>query len=539
MNCFKFYFTFFVIFNLFFLNVFAAVKVGGNNKKPINNKPGNNKPSNNNNYNNRNVKPPGSTICKSYSITSRCKIKSKKLSSKSTIKTFDTPHSNPVNDKQIKHNKCLEELEEFKICGFDYEVLSDEFADTTDICRQYNDKKCQEFFKSPFDYVESCRETMGDYIYELLNPYGNDEDERLSLEWDIAERNLMCAQNNTQSDSGFCNLHEQISLLANEDFDSIENIDAINEELCNSPECHKYVLEYFVTLKDVFDNLSLRDNDSEFCEKEIDYLSSELCKTDEELHENCLNELKPFEVCGFKVCDFEGCDYSVCDVFYEAKCPEFYKSPYDYAPSCKVSMKKHTYNLINQFGNSDQDILYMKNSNLERKLFCARNDNQSSGNYCQLYKKVSINKNNLNNTKDIRSDICNGCRVDILDYYTEYYNINKEIKGEDNETVKLAKSEMNFIESNTCINHSLCLSQLEPFESCQFDFDEIFKTDGDFSEVCQQYQQNKCEEFFNSFSKFAPACVRTYRSFSYPLLINYNVNSKDKIEAKKCSKNEL
>lgn len=59
-------------------------------------------------------------------------------------------------------------------------------------------------------------------------------------------------------------------------------------------------------------------------------LAVKVSKAVEEYHEKCLKELRPFEICDFDNDDF---DYKICDSFHEVKCPEFYKSPFEFAPS--------------------------------------------------------------------------------------------------------------------------------------------------------------------------------------------------------------
>lgn len=91
----------------------------------------------------------------------------------------------------------------------------------------------------------------------------------------------------------------------------------------------------------MFQYLNIYDNDYYFCEREINYLSSDTCISISELHEICLEELKPFNVCDFSPNVLLRDDYSLCDAYYVAECPKFFKSPFKYAPTCEKAVEKY------------------------------------------------------------------------------------------------------------------------------------------------------------------------------------------------------
>eukprot|EP00833_Pecoramyces_ruminatium_P018703 jgi/Orpsp1_1/1192735/evm.model.d7180000095519.1 len=123
----------------------------------------------------------------------------------------------------------------------------------------------------------------------------------------------------------------------------------------------------------------------------------------------------------------------------------------------------------------------LRNFQLERQLMCARKDSPSSDSkYCKLYKEINLNSETCIGRNDARFKICNGCSKDIKEYYINYYNINLNNNNKINK-VNYARGEIDFMDSKACQYHSSCLEDLKEFQDCEFDYNEIYRGDGDFS----------------------------------------------------------
>jgi len=265
------------------------------------------------------------------------------------------------------HYQCLKELQPFELCDLSNYYGYNNY--NISICEKFHEAKCPEFFESPFKFAPTCEKSIKNNRYRLLNM----DDVTIQLK---ADYNLMCAKKDSQSSSEYCNIY-RIADIYNYCHSYDEPMDdSVKHQLCHSLECRKHAIEfytkyskmeYYNTNYKVYSKEDDYKRATQLSKELIDYLSSDQCESDEALHEQCLKELEPFDICDF---DFFQKDTDICDEYYQAKCPEFYDSPYKFAPTCKKVIKNHHYSLLN-YDNTEWFIG-------ERKFLCAKKDPQSS-----------------------------------------------------------------------------------------------------------------------------------------------------------------
>jgi hypothetical protein len=466
----------------------------------------------------------------------------------------------------------LKELESFKVCDFNYrDALNDDF-DVANICEEYNQKKCQEFFESPFKFAPSCEKSVESHNYSLLSNKDND----LYLKLKIAERNMICS---TKSNGEFCNVYKEVSPIYNLTFREIPKLDDIRKQICPIPECHKYLLETFNAYYNYYlDNLSSDNYELTFLKNEIEKFTSNECidlqngsvsttpttteipsptvtlSEDEILHEQCLKELEPYNICEYEM-DYAYVDFGydineICEEYYQKNCQEFFKSPFKFAPSCEKSVENHKYSLIN---NNKNNIASFNLKVAKRNLICSKKDPQSTGGFCGIYKEISpmytFRVGNTENLNSINLKICriSECHKYLLEYFKALYDDYLSYTKEDNIDVKFAKQEIDELTSNECAelrNESItttttnpknqlyfqCLKELEPFEICGFDYHKLYREEINHSEICEEYYQKNCQEFYESPYKFAPSCEKTIETHNYPII---NPKNKRELEFKR------
>jgi len=161
---------------------------------------------------------------------------------------------------------------------------------------------------------------------------------------------------------------------------------------------------------------------------------------DETLHNQCLEELAPYKDCSVDINTTKFVEFEAkiqCDQYQKSNCREFFKSPFTYAPTCKKTMKKHYYPLLNIGNGAEREWrVALKN------LYCSRKD---SNNFCRLYDIVIyLSYNRYYNIDDYIIQSCQykECRESLKDYFKAYINIGY---CEDKEHVKDYQKKINYL----------------------------------------------------------------------------------------------
>jgi len=162
-------------------------------------------------------------------------------------------------------------------------------------------------------------------------------------------------------------------------------------------------------------------------------------------HQQCLEELKPYEICYFETSSKlyrEYADY-ICEFYEQANCREFYKSPFTFAPSCEKTVDTFEYDIIGSY-NRLEHINFQLHYSLTN-LYCSK---KSSGKYCNPYNEVMLLYDDEKYNMDI-SLACgeDQCRESLIDYFVAY--IEEGFYG-DGELINFQKR-VDYLRSDKCM----------------------------------------------------------------------------------------
>jgi len=167
----------------------------------------------------------------------------------------------------------------------------------------------------------------------------------------------------------------------------------------------------------------------------------------------CARELEPYQICNF---DFDNGFYNKlyfmnkCETYREAKCEEFFKSPFTFAPSCVKAVKNHRYALLNFL-----PLIQMKYIIAAHNLICSRTDDQLPESMCSIAESIFIYRF-FYPDKPTLQKACEHevCRKSIYDFFYVLYLQYQQI-SEFNENLKFMEENyetyLNFLNSEECL----------------------------------------------------------------------------------------
>jgi subtilisin family serine protease len=180
---------------------------------------------------------------------------------------------------------------------------------------------------------------------------------------------------------------------------------------------------------------------------------------------SCAYELQPY-----KACDFEY-DISLytksyfidkCKSYEKANCREFFKAPLEYAPSCKNTIDRFKYPLLNVFSPTQMEI-----RTASRNLICAREDDQNPESMCGVAEQQFIYRFFPDKPHFERACRYRECYQASYKFYEnlyyEYQNLSKNDPGY-NYFLNVFGTFLNYLDSDECLSlfRNQTLSSLEP-----------------------------------------------------------------------------
>ncbi|ORX79575.1 subtilisin-like protein [Anaeromyces robustus] len=281
-----------------------------------------------------------------------------------------------------------------------------------------------------------------------------------------------CSKNECCSKTGFCVDPDSNEFSNLKSLCYIENGCHNNYGICHSLRCDHPLREYDCGK----DECCSKDgkcvnifNDSEyscFIENDCQIEFSDQClsleyneKYGDEYQDRiidfaCVHELEPYQICNF---DFDNGFYNKlyfmnkCELYRKAKCEEFFKSPFTYAPSCIKAIKNHKYSLLNSL-----PLIQMNYIKAAHNLICARMDDQLPESMCNIAEVIFIYRF-FYPDKPMLQKACEyeTCREAIYNYFNVIYLQYKQIT-EFNESLKFMEegyeTYLNFLNSEECFS---------------------------------------------------------------------------------------
>eukprot|EP00833_Pecoramyces_ruminatium_P015252 jgi/Orpsp1_1/1189284/evm.model.d7180000070872.1 len=169
---------------------------------------------------------------------------------------------------------------------------------------------------------------------------------------------------------------------------------------------------------------------------------------------NCYEELLPFDECQSEIVD----TYLMgtrplnelteeCDLYRDTKCKEFYKSPFDFAPSCLEAVNYREYDVLREENSRFNSVIH--------DLYCSREMKNGSYTMCSLSKKLYFNQ--FKKKSDISKAILSNCGISEChesflkynEYLLDLYSKDDEVSYRD--SYSDVKERMSLLLSDKCI----------------------------------------------------------------------------------------
>jgi len=172
------------------------------------------------------------------------------------INKYDKKYQTMIYDKLKNH--CEKELKPYEEACAEIEIskINDD-KEHSNTCNLYEKMECEEYYKSPYKYVPSCK-----YIKKI-----NFDDENVN----VSQNKMICCKKDSRFSDNYC--FNRTSILSIRNLINSSRNNKIIKNSCNYETCHDVLLEYLKNRLNGINSELKRKN----CEDFINYLLSEEC----------------------------------------------------------------------------------------------------------------------------------------------------------------------------------------------------------------------------------------------------------------------